>query len=81
MQNIIMILEENKNNDRITIPLLKTLEIIFENNDLSNYSIIETFSTKLFYIVRVEILKTKSIAKLTAVCGVFSGVLQYFNTN
>ena len=44
METIILILVESKGNERLTIPIIKTLEIIFENNDFCDYPNMETYA-------------------------------------
>eukprot|EP00352_Strombidinopsis_acuminata_P003745 CAMPEP_0176379062 /NCGR_PEP_ID=MMETSP0126-20121128/30088_1 /TAXON_ID=141414 ORGANISM="Strombidinopsis acuminatum, Strain SPMC142" /NCGR_SAMPLE_ID=MMETSP0126 /ASSEMBLY_ACC=CAM_ASM_000229 /LENGTH=152 /DNA_ID=CAMNT_0017741675 /DNA_START=3332 /DNA_END=3787 /DNA_ORIENTATION=- len=72
------IFKENAKDDRVTIPLMKTIELLLTSDYLSE----EGLAPKLMEIHAScvsECNKSKNIVKLLASIGVFAGMMMYEN--
>jgi len=71
-----MIFERNLNNDRITIPLMKTIEILLQSDYLSEPALADSLKVIHGLCVK-ECNKSKVIVKLMASIGVFANMLSF----
>lgn len=74
MGKLYCIFEKNLKDDRVTIPLMKTIEMLLSSDYLSSNELAKDFCA-LHTLCVQECSKTKSIVKLLASIGVFSNML------
>lgn len=73
MKNLVQILADNIKRDRISIPLIKTLEVIFERQEFEDQLDVK----ELFSIIQTMISTTQNMNKLLNSCGVLNQILFY----
>ena len=65
--------------ERIIVPLYKTLDFLLEREELISWPGLKQFDTQLYYQIEKELNKTKSIAKVSASTGLFVSLLSLNN--
>ena len=76
INKLIVIYEGNLHDERVTIPLMKTIEMLLESGYLSENELVEDL--KVLHALTVkECNKSKNIVKLMGSVGVFSNMLAY----
>jgi hypothetical protein len=70
------IFEENLKEERITVPLMKTIESLLATNYLNHQELNDEFLT-MHGLCTQEIKKTRNISKLIACAGVFGRLLDF----
>lgn len=76
LNKLITIFEENMKDERITIPLMKTLEMLLESAYLSEDELSPELK-KVHALTVQECNKSKNIVKLMGSVGVFTNMLAY----
>ena len=76
LRKLITIFEQNLKDDRVTIPLMKTIEILLESGYLSEQGLSNDILA-LHAICVQECNKSKVIVKLMAAIGVFANMLTF----
>lgn len=76
IQKLASIFEDNLKDDRVTVPLMKTIEMLLTSDYLPELELCPDLIA-IHGIVVKECNKTKNIVKLLASIGVFSGMLVY----
>ena len=76
MHKLITIFDYNLKDERVTIPLMKTIEMLLTSDYLSDAGLIEELK-KLHALTQEECSKSKNIMKLISAAGVYSGLLVY----
>mmetsp|Transcript_22679 Transcript_22679/g.30266 ORF Transcript_22679/g.30266 Transcript_22679/m.30266 type:complete len:240 (-) Transcript_22679:338-1057(-) len=76
VQKLIRIYEENLKDERVTIPLMKTIEMLLESGYLSENELCEDLK-KVHALTVQECNKSKNIVKLMGSVGVFANMLSY----
>lgn len=74
LSNIIIIFKESIGDERVTVPLMKTLEMLLESDYLNEEGLIDKIS-ELHALTVQECNKSKNIPKLMSGAGVFTGML------
>ena len=70
------VFEANLRDDRVTVPLMKTIETLLESDYLSEEILSEEILVVHSLCVK-ECNKSKNIVKLMAAIGVFANMLQF----
>jgi tubulin-specific chaperone D len=78
MGKLYKIFENNLKDERVTIPLMKTIEMLLSSDYFSNNELAKDF-VSLHTLCVQECSKSKSIVKLIAAAGVFSKMLEIEN--
>ena len=78
LRKIITIFEDSQKDDRITIPLMKTIEIMIQSDYLSEPELGDALIEIHGQCVR-ECNKSKNIVKLMGSIGVFANLLTFEN--
>lgn len=76
MRKLIQIFNENLRDDRVTIPLMKTIELILNSDYLSDDELVDELK-QIHALTVQENNKSKNIVKLMSSAGVFTGMLAY----
>ena len=79
LRKLLTIFESEQKNDRVTVPLMKTIEQLLIANYLSD----EEIQSDLLEVHRISVAecnKSKNISKLVAGVGVFAGLMGSSNT-
>ena len=77
-KNLLRLAKENTNDERIIVPLYKTLDFLIECDEFNRWKTgIPLFSSELFAIISQDITSSKSINKLLAVAGLSVGVFTF----
>jgi hypothetical protein len=71
---IITLFEQNLKDERVTVPLMKTIEMLLSSDYLSDANLLEEFHM-IHAITVKEYQKSKNIVKLMSAAGVFAGML------
>ncbi|XP_027968199.1 tubulin-specific chaperone D isoform X4 [Eumetopias jubatus] len=76
---LLQVFEDNLLNDRVSVPLLKTLDQMLANGcfDLFTAEQDHPFSVKLLALCKEEIKKSKDVQKLRSSVAVFCGMVQF----
>jgi len=76
---LLQVFEDNLLNDRVSVPLLKTLDQMLANGcfDLFTTEQDHPFSVKLLALCKEEIKKSKDVQKLRSSVAVFCGMVQF----
>lgn len=74
INKLIAIFEENLKDDRVTVPLMKTIETLLSSDYLGDAKLAKDFCNLHSLCVK-ECNKSKNIVKLMASVGVFSNML------
>ncbi|XP_045630833.1 tubulin-specific chaperone D isoform X2 [Ursus americanus] len=76
---LLQVFEDNLLNDRVSVPLLKTLDQMLANGcfDLFTSEQDHPFSVKLLALCKEEIKKSKDVQKLRSSVAVFCGMVQF----
>jgi hypothetical protein len=74
LDKILLLFESNLKDERVTVPLMKTIEMLLGSDYLSDSSLLEELH-KIHAITVKECNKSKNIVKLMSSAGVFSGML------
>lgn len=78
IKKLARILDENLKDDRVTVPLMKTVEMLLTSDYLPELELCPDLVAFHGLVVK-ECNKTKNIVKLLASIGVFAGMLVYEN--
>lgn len=74
-QYFLKIIKENSQDERIIVPLYKTLDYLYDSEELKKWKQgIGAFSDELFVFISQDIANSKSISKLLALSGLAVGV-------
>lgn len=65
--------------ERIIVPLYKTLDFLLEREELLKWEGLRKYDTALYYQIEKELNKTKSIIKVSAATGLFVSLLSLNN--
>ena len=76
VHKLIEIYESNLRDERVTIPLMKTIEMLLESGYLSENELCEDLK-KIHALTVQECNKSKNIVKLMGSVGVFANMLGY----
>ena len=76
VNKLIKIFEDNMKDERVTIPLMKTIEMLLESGYLSENELSEDLK-KIHSLTVQECNKSKNIVKLMGSVGVFANMLAY----
>lgn len=76
LRKLMTVFEANLRDDRVTVPLMKTIETLLESDYLSEEILSEEILTVHSLCVK-ECNKSKNIVKLMAAIGVFANMLQF----
>lgn len=77
-QSFTKLIKENSNEERLIVPLYKTLDYLFESEEFARWKNgLMGFSNDLLAIVSQEVTTSKSISKLLALSGLSVGVFIY----
>lgn len=63
-ESAIRILNEFEKDERIVIPMFKTLDFIFEKSEIIEWAVNNNYGERVFEIIQTEINGTKSILKV-----------------
>ena len=74
MKKLIQIFEMNLKDERVTVPLMKTIEMLLASDYLSEADLIEELK-EIHAVTVKECNKSKNIVKLMSSAGVFAGML------
>ncbi|XP_070417334.1 tubulin-specific chaperone D isoform X2 [Equus przewalskii] len=76
---LLQVFEDNLLNDRVSVPLLKTLDQMLANGCFDVFTLEENhpFCVKLLALCREEIRKSRDVQKLRSSIGVFCGMVQF----
>ncbi|KAL4496061.1 hypothetical protein ABPG72_015483 [Tetrahymena utriculariae] len=74
-ENIIKILNEYAKEERVVIPMFKTLDFMFEKSEIQEWAKTNTYGEKIFEIICKEIKGTKSILKIPSCVGLIVGLM------
>ncbi|KAM9597792.1 tubulin-specific chaperone D [Trichechus inunguis] len=76
---LLQIFEDNLLNDRVSVPLLKTLDQMLANGCFDVFTVEEDhpFAVKLLVLCKEEMKKSKDIQKLRSSIAVFCGMIQF----
>ena len=72
---IIGILKEHYRDDRIIVPMYKTIDYILERSEVISWEGLRKFDLDLYSCVEREVGKTKSIMKVSASTGIYVSLL------
>lgn len=76
INKLIVIFEQNLKDERITIPLMKTIEMLLESDYLAEDELVSDLK-KVHALTVQECSKSKNIVKLMGSVGVFTNMLSY----
>jgi hypothetical protein len=76
---VIKLLKNYFRDDRIIIPLYKTLDFILEKEEVNTWEGLRKYDTELFYLIEKEIGKMKNIVKTSASTGLYVSLLSLNN--
>lgn len=76
VNKLVTIFEENLKDERVTIPLMKTIEMLLESDYLSENELCSDLK-KVHALTVSECNKSKNIVKLMGSVGVFTNMLSY----
>ena len=76
INKLIVIFEQNLKDERITIPLMKTIEMLLESDYLAEDELVSDLK-KVHALTVQECSKPKNIVKLMGSVGVFTNMLSY----
>ncbi len=74
LKKLIQIFELNLKDERVTVPLMKTIEMLLASDYLSEADLIEELK-EIHAVTVKEINKSKNIVKLMSSAGVFAGMM------
>lgn len=74
LRKILVIFELNLKDERVTVPLMKTIEMLLSSDYLSDGDLIGELH-EVHAITVKECAKSKNIVKLMSQAGVFAGML------
>ncbi|XP_058417962.1 tubulin-specific chaperone D isoform X6 [Diceros bicornis minor] len=76
---LLQVFEDNLLNDRVSVPLLKTLDQMLANGCFDIFTTEENhpFCVRLLALCKEEIKKSKDVQKLRSSIGVFCGMVQF----
>ncbi|XP_077022426.1 tubulin-specific chaperone D isoform X2 [Tamandua tetradactyla] len=76
---LLQVFQDNLSNDRVSVPLLKTLDQMLANGCFDIFTVEENhpFAVKLLALCKEEIKKSKDIQKLRSSIAVFCGMIQF----
>lgn len=77
--DVIKLLKNYFRDDRIIIPLYKTLDFILEKEEIITWEGLRKYDTELFYSIEKEIGKMKNIVKTSASTGLYVSLLALDN--
>lgn len=69
------LMKDHYKEERIIVPLYKTLDFLLERQDFLGWSGLRKYDTALYYQIEKELNKTKSILKVSAATGLYVGLL------
>ncbi len=75
MEQVLALLREHCKEERIIVPLFKTLDFLLEREDLAAWPGLRRYDTALYYQIEKELNKTKSILKVSAATGLYVNLL------
>lgn len=73
--DILKLMRAHYKDERIIIPLYKTLDYILERAEVITWEGIRKYDTQLFLAIDREIAKTKNILKVSSATGLFVSLL------
>lgn len=77
-QSFTRLIKENSSEERLIVPLYKTLDYLFESEEFARWKNgLMGFSNDLLTIISKEVTTSKSIGKLLALSGLSVGVFIY----
>lgn len=77
-QSFTKLIKENSSEERLIVPLYKTLDYLFESEEFARWKNgLMGFSNDLLAIISQEVTTSKSIGKLLALSGLSVGVFIY----
>ncbi len=79
MEAIIDLMKSHYKDERIIVPLYKTLDFLLEREELIGWEGLRKYDTQLYYLIEKELNKTKSIIKVSAATGLFVSLLSLNN--
>lgn len=79
LQEVIRMMQLNYKDERVIVPLYKTLDFLLEREELRRWEGIHKYDTQLYYLIEKELNKTKSILKVSAATGLFVSLLSLNN--
>lgn len=77
--DVIKLLKNYFRDDRIIIPLYKTLDFVLEKEEVNTWEGLRKYDTELFYLIEKEIGKMKNIVKTSASTGLYVNLLSLNN--
>lgn len=75
LEQILALLREHCKEERIIVPLFKTLDFLLEREELAKWPGLRRYDTALYYQIEKELSKTKSILKVSAATGLYVNLL------
>ena len=76
--SFLRLIKENNTDERLIIPLYKTLDYLFESEEFIKWKAgIPTFSHDLFTFISNDIVNSKSISKLLSLPGLMVSLFTY----
>ena len=79
LKEILKLMKECYRDDRIIVPLYKTLDYILERNQVIEWDGIREYDLDIFAAIDREVSKTKSILKVSASTGLYVSLLTLNN--
>ncbi|XP_073092277.1 tubulin-specific chaperone D isoform X3 [Manis javanica] len=78
-ETLLQVFEDNLLNDRVSVPLLKTLDQMLAHGCFDTFATVENhpFCTRLLMLCKEEIQKSRDIQKLRSSIAVFCGMVQF----
>ncbi|KAK2509575.1 hypothetical protein MC885_019062 [Smutsia gigantea] len=78
-ETLLQVFEDNLLNDRVSVPLLKTLDQMLAHGCFDTFATVENhpFCTRLFMLCKEEIQKSRDVQKLRSSIAVFCGMVQF----
>ncbi|XP_040292612.1 tubulin-specific chaperone D [Bufo bufo] len=78
-KTLLQVFKDNQHNDRVSIPLLKTLDQMLANSCFELFTQEEShpFASELLALCKEEIKRSKDIQKLRSSTAVFCGLIQF----
>lgn len=79
VEQILGIMKAHFKEERVIVPLYKTLDFLLEREELAKWEGLTKFDTQLYYQIEKEVSKTKSIHKVSASTGLYVNLLALNN--
>lgn len=77
-KSFLRLIKEHSNDERLIIPLFKTLDYLFESDEFARWKKgIAFFSNDLLAIISQDVMNSKSISKLLAISGLMVGLFNH----